>query len=108
MLPDGQYAVQTKSGDCRLFMLKTVNGKRGEADDGLFGRRILSYKKPNGWQAFAFLNDNGSLQIYLRFLNESTPEQLDALRRAVDAIRADPQQAMELYRNLLRAKKAAG
>lgn len=104
-LPDGKYAVPTASGDYRLIWLKTVTGEKGEKDAGLFGRRFLFYKKVKGWQAFAFLNDNGVLQIHIKMLKLLTQQQQDALRQAIAEIRENPERAAALYRDIEKQDK---
>jgi len=98
MLPDGRYAVARQSGDYRLIWLKTIAGDLGKKDAGLFGKRILYYKTADGWQAFGFLDDDGSLRIHRKFLLAWTPEQLESIRSVFMALIENPQQARELYK----------
>jgi hypothetical protein len=105
MLPDGHYAVPSRSGNYRLLWLKTVTGDLGEKDKGMFGKRILYYKKGRGWCAFAFLNDDSSLKIHSKFLLTWSPEQLVTIRSAVMAIQQDPESAKKLYEELVTVKQ---
>ena len=98
MLPDGFYATSCGPGIYRLIWLKTVVGDLGEVDKGMFGKRLVYYKKERAkWQAFGFLLDNGTLQIHRKFQLTWTPEQLAAIRSAVMAIQEKPEAAKKLY-----------
>jgi hypothetical protein len=101
VLPDGRYAIQHDApGNYRLIWLKTITGDLGEKDRGLFGKRMLYYKIGNGWRAFAFLNDDNSLQIHWKFASIWTVKQKESIRSAVLAISQDPERARNLYATL--------
>src|SRR6266550_309235 len=106
MLPDGRYATPCGPGIYRLIWLKTVVGDLGEIDRGMFGKRIVYYKlRKSRWQAFAFLNDAGELQIHRKIQLTWTPEQVAAIRSAVMAIQEKPEAARDLYLEVVAVKQ---
>lgn len=100
MLPDGYYAVRSGQSDMRLLWLKTLKGDQERKSATLFGKRVLFYRKANGWQAFAFVGDDENLHIHKKFLFSWKPEQLQAVREAFLALKQDPRSAMALYKQI--------
>jgi hypothetical protein len=89
VLPDGLYAVPLSTGgEYRVIMVKTV-----DEPSPLFGKRCVFYPKVRGWQSFAFLNEDGSLQFYLKTRATYTQQQMDILQSAVTTILRNPQKA---------------
>lgn len=102
MLKDGRYCVIfTATGEYRTVMVKTVKGDLGEKDNALMGKTILFYRKQSGgWQSFGFLRPDNSVAFFRKFSAESTPEQLQAARKMIGVIAADPEGAKKTYRRL--------
>jgi hypothetical protein len=105
ILKDGHYAV--RYGEyCRLIWLRTQKvGRKGAQKYGKRYRRILAYKRGDGWEDFAFLNDDGSLKMYHSCKRTWTPEQLAAIQSGIDAIRVAPGVAQQLYEEVTETAK---
>lgn len=97
-LPDGYYAVRCGADSYRLIWLTTAT--RGIDKKDAKYRRILFYKKGPRWEDFAFLNDDGTVQLYVKFVKTWTPAQLHSIRSAVMEIRRNPHEAQWLYEQL--------
>ena len=95
MLPNGRYAIRYANG-FRVLWIHTA--KRKNEPKFFFGKRILfARKNPKGWTSFAFLGEGNKIQLFRKFAESCTPQQLEGLRSLVAAVSADPQKALALF-----------
>jgi len=93
-IPDGIYTVVYLNGDHRTLRVQTK--KQG----AFAGRTIASFlsgrNNETDYTGFGFLID-GDLRFWRRFAEAQSPERLRRIRRALEIIAADPQQAGLAY-----------
>ena len=102
MLRDGKYSVIfTATGEYRSIMVKTIRGDLGTKDVALMGKTILFYRKEGrGWQSFGFLRPDNSVAFFRKFSMQCSPAQLQAARKLIGVIAANPEGARRAFERL--------
>src|SRR5512146_2872671 len=104
MLPDGRYTVVYPSGDYRSIRVRTVK------DGPLKNRVILSLRNREAtganpkykWTGCGFLeeaaNESGvRVRFWYKFRQQTSPQRLERIAKAVERVARDPQAAVEAY-----------
>lgn len=94
VLPDGKYAVERDSGTVRVFWFQTVAASKSARSAW---KRWIYYRRGTHWIPFAFLNDDGSVELFGKYRETWTQQQVLAISEDVAEILRDKEKAFRLY-----------